>query len=203
MAKIVPSKIDAQLRALAKRQGIAAAEEQALAGEEERGVVPWAASPQGLVGEDSRHLLLEGKRSFEGITRGAILYDPVSDEGVIVTPKRDKVVIEIGPLLLEDDLTGKTRAVERHALEHLAATYADGLGGAPASRWLVSVVKKAALRNAKKYGMDVVSYRGELPKDPGAIWAELEARSIAQPWGRPVAQNPGGYVQPVRRFVRS
>ena len=194
-----PPQLAARLNALAKSKGIAAAEDAALDAEAGLGVAPWRATPTGLVAEDSRHLLLTGSRD---VTRPPVLmYDPLTDELVAITKgKPGHVLVEIGPILLLDGLGDGKHALERDAVEHAITTYADGQGEVGASRWLVDHVKHAALREASRYGIDTPSYRQILPAKAGAIWSELEALSISQPWGP--RRNPGGRG-PRRRWVKT
>jgi hypothetical protein len=194
---------DKQLRALAKRRGIRAAEEAALAAEAKRGVPPWAAIPTGLMAEDTRHLLLKGDRSYQGIVKGrTIMYDPLTDEAVIVSSRKDGVYVEIGAIMLREGLQADKAKLDLAAADHLIETYAEGQGEVGASRWLVEVVKKAALDHVQASGIFAPSYRGLMPHKPKVVWEELEALSIVQPWGAPVRKNPAHCLNPRKRWVR-
>lgn len=201
----LPSKIDAQLRALARRKGIRAAEEQALEEERRRGIQPWGAAPTGLLGPDHRHVLLEGKRTPATVLSRTVMYDPVTDETVIVEPKGGKVVVKIGAALLRETLAESKAAADKLALKAAdlaATTFAEGQGDVPASQWLVNLVGQAARRQINRYGIPSYSYVAELPREPSAVWADLEEMSVTQPWARPIGTNPGSCMNPRRRWVR-
>ena len=116
----------ARFRALVKSKGVPAAEEAALRAEERAGILPWQATPEGLVAEDYVHLLLEGERSFKGILGGAAFYDPVGDEAVLVTPEGKEVLVEAGPLHLASRLSGFLAS----CLDHVVTAYGDDAGAA-------------------------------------------------------------------------
>jgi hypothetical protein len=192
-----------QLVALAKKSGIVAAEERALAA----GGPVWLATPSGLAGADTRHLLLEGERSYRAITKTrSVMYDPLSDEAVIVTPKRDGVHVRVGSIMLREILAKRRLKTELAATDLLVETYAEGSGEIPVSRWLVDYVSQAALKvingSPRSGAIMAPSYKGVLPKQPKKVWDELEALSIVQPWGAPVARNPLGCFNPRRRWVK-
>ena len=186
----VPSKADARLTALARSRGVVVADESALQEEERRGVAPYQATPEGLVAEDYRHLLVSGQRSFAGVAQGAAFYDPVYDEAVVLTTDGKNVLVEIGTLHLADVLGSKRKRVQADSVRYAADAY--GLNARVVSRWLVSKIKAGAELGLAE-GIDSLSYRGLLPLKPDAIWRELAQHGVVQPWGIGIV--PGGGVQ--------
>lgn len=173
-----PGKLDAQLQSMAKTKGLAAAEDQALYEEQKRGIAPWQATPEGLVAEDYRHLLLDGIRSHSGIASApSLFYDPVTDEAVTVELEKGDALVTVGPLHLELRLGSSP---VREYLLYARSAY--GLEVGAVSRWLVGHVKRAATREVRQ-GIDTPSWRALMPAAADLLWRELADRWIVQPWG--------------------
>jgi len=154
------------------------ANERALVEEARLGVTPWHAGPLGLVAEDHQHLLVAGVRDRGAIVNGAAFYDPVMDQGVLVTPDGNEVLVEIGTLHLKD--TPGLSKLQRACLELAAGAYNDDRD--LVSRWVVQRVLEAAEIGLRD-GIDMPSWRGLLPRRPDAVWRALGDRWIMQPWG--------------------
>lgn len=173
---------DTRLNELAKTRGVEAAEDAALSSEEKQGIVPWRATPSGLIGPDYAHVLLEGERNYDRIVDGAVLYDPNLDQVVLIEPDGNEVLVTVGTLSLDQALSGRGwKKILGDAVALAINAYSDE-GPGVASHWLVRRVREAALLVLHTEGHSV-DWIGLLPRDPSVVWRQLGKRWIVEPWG--------------------
>lgn len=176
---------------IALTKGVAAADREALkVGGHVR------VTSEGLLGIDRKHMLVSGTRSYTGVAQGAVFYDPIMDEVVIVRPEGNAAWVIVGPLEAKEILkTSRTSRWNRVLLDSIE--YAKGAPDARVevvSEWLVRRIAEGVLECLTR--STVSGAQASLVKrDPGSIWRALGNSWVVQPWGIPLPPEAlGGLV---------
>jgi hypothetical protein len=172
-----------QVNKIALSKGVPAAERAALKDDKR----PLRVAADGIFGLDTKHLLVEGRRSFAAIGNGAVFYNPVLDEVAIVSPQGSSAWITVGPLEAMEILKGLRRSrwnkVLQDAVQYASQAPDDGVE--KISRWLASRIKEAVvecLQHTSVSGAHTILVK----REPEAIWRGLGAAWVTQPWGIPL-----------------
>jgi hypothetical protein len=175
-----------RLNKLALSKGVPAAEASALKAEARSRMRPIRVSAEGLLGSDRKHLLVQGTRSFAGVAKGAVFYDPVMDEVALVVPQDGQAWIRVGPLEAPEILKGVRGPwprVLRSAIEF--ASGAPDAGVEVVSHWLVRRIAEGVLLALQHTDVDGAQ-DSIVHQEPEAIWRALGAAWVVQPWGIPL-----------------
>ena len=172
---------DDRLNKIALSKGVVAAEAVALRSDKR----PVSVTAEGLLGVDRKHLLVRGSRTFNGIVKGAVFFDPIMSEVVAVQPDRGGISIFVGLLDVEELLTrrGPWNRVLVDAVGYASEAPDRGVEGV--SHWLVRRVVEAAREALER--TDLSSARSwTVAADPASVWEALGESWVVQPWGIPL-----------------
>lgn len=176
---------EASLDKVLVAKGPAAAEKLALAADARSGTSAWEVRPEGLVGPDYRHVLVYGSRTFKMPKRGGVFYDPIKGEVAIVSPFKDGVWVEVGPMDVQDSLACRGCSKWEKSLARLVQYVAR----APdedvqyVSTWAVRKVAQAVQVALEKDGAPSGLQRSLAKTDPKAVWVVLGTHWFSQPYG--------------------